>query len=83
MEPITLDDDDLERIEATVGRRVDVDGILAELPADQRAAVRARILDERSYPEIAVDLSCSEAVARKRVSRGLARLRHQLDRRIL
>lgn len=83
MEPITLDDDDLDRIEATVGRRVDVDEILAELPAAQRAAVRARIVDERSYPEIAVELRCSEAVVRQRVSRGLARLRHQFDRRVL
>jgi RNA polymerase sigma factor (sigma-70 family) len=70
-------------MEATAGPRVDVNRILAELPADQREAVRARILDERSYPEIAVELRCSEAVVRKRVSRGLARLRHQLDRRAL
>jgi RNA polymerase sigma factor (sigma-70 family) len=83
MEPMRLDDHDLDRIEATAGPRVDVNRILAELPADQREAVRARILDERSYPEIAVELRCSEAVVRKRVSRGLARLRHQLDRRAL
>jgi RNA polymerase sigma factor (sigma-70 family) len=83
MEPVVLSDDDLDRIDATAGRGVNVEGILAELPADQRAAVRARILDERPYPEIAVELRCSEAVVRQRVSRGLARLRHQLDRRAL
>ena len=50
---------------------------LAGLPADQREAVLARIVDERDYGEIAADLR-SESVARKRVSRGLARLRDQL-----
>jgi RNA polymerase sigma factor (sigma-70 family) len=80
MTAIVLTDDDLERIEATAGPAVDVEEVLAGLPEDQRAAVRARILEERSYPEIAAELQCSEAVARKRVSRGLARLRRQLDR---
>jgi RNA polymerase sigma-70 factor (ECF subfamily) len=37
------------------------------------------ILDERSYPEIAAELRCSENVIRKRVSRGLARLRPLLE----
>jgi RNA polymerase sigma-70 factor (ECF subfamily) len=83
MEPVMLDDGDLERIDAAAGPKADVERILAELPAEQRAAVRARILEERSYPDIAGELRCSEAVVRKRVSRGLARLRHQLDRRAL
>jgi RNA polymerase sigma factor (sigma-70 family) len=82
MEPVTLDDDDLDRIVAEAGQNVDVEQILAALPADQRTAVRARILDERSYPDIAAELQCSEAVVRKRVSRGLARLRTQLDRNV-
>jgi RNA polymerase sigma factor (sigma-70 family) len=51
---------------------------LESLPADQREAIWARIVDERDYPEIAADLRCSEAVVRKRVSRGLAALRSQL-----
>ncbi len=54
--------------------------LLASLPADQRAAVRARILDERSYAEIACELHTSELVVRKRVSRGLSRLRAELER---
>jgi RNA polymerase sigma-70 factor (ECF subfamily) len=35
---------------------------------------------ERSYKDIAGELSCSEMVVRKRVSRGLSRLRRQLGR---
>jgi DNA-directed RNA polymerase specialized sigma24 family protein len=50
------------------------------LPAAQRDAVRARIVDERDYGEIAMDLRCSEAVVRKRVSRGLAAMRERLER---
>ncbi len=45
------------------------------LPSDERHAVKARIVDERTYGEIAAELHCSELVVRKRVSRGLARLR--------
>lgn len=52
---------------------------LAELPADQRAAVQARVLDELTYDEIAARLRVSEAVVRKRVSRGLAGLRRRLE----
>jgi DNA-directed RNA polymerase specialized sigma24 family protein len=36
------------------------------------------VLDERPYHEIAGELRCSELVIRKRVSRGLARVREQL-----
>jgi RNA polymerase sigma factor (sigma-70 family) len=53
---------------------------LERLPADQREAVRARILDDRSYPEIAARLQVTEPAARKRVSRGLATLRRHLER---
>ncbi len=52
---------------------------LQSLPVDQREAVRARILDERTYPEIAEQLHCSEPGARKRVSRGLAALRNRME----
>lgn len=51
---------------------------LESLPADQREAIWARIVDERDYPDIAAELQCSEIVVRKRVSRGLAALRSQL-----
>ena len=78
MAPLILDDDDLERIERLAGGS-EVDDLLDGLPPDQRDAVRARILEERSYEDIAGELRCSQAVVRKRVSRGLARLRNQLE----
>ena len=51
---------------------------LRELPAHEADALRARILEERDYAEIAGRLRCSQAVVRKRVSRALVRLRRQL-----
>jgi RNA polymerase sigma-70 factor (ECF subfamily) len=52
--------------------------LLDRLPAAEREAVRGRVIDERSYPELAARLSITEASARKRVSRGLAALRAEL-----
>jgi RNA polymerase sigma-70 factor (ECF subfamily) len=52
--------------------------LLERLPEPQREAIRARMLDELDYPEVARDLHCSEAVVRQRVSRGLRELRAQL-----
>jgi RNA polymerase sigma factor (sigma-70 family) len=77
---LVLDDDDLARVEeiASLVGHAQVQALLSELPPGQEAAVRARVLDERSYAEIAVDLRCSEAVVRQRVHRGLARLRERL-----
>jgi RNA polymerase sigma factor (sigma-70 family) len=78
MAPIELDDEDLERIEREAGSDAVVLELLAALPAEQREAVRARIIEDRAYAEIARDLACSPAVVRKRVSRGLASLRERL-----
>jgi RNA polymerase sigma factor (sigma-70 family) len=50
-------------------------GRLAEaldaVPPDQAAAIRARILEERGYPEIAAEFQTTPDVIRARVSRGL------------
>ena len=54
---------------------------LDRLPPAQREAVRARILDEREYPDIARGLTCSEAVVRQRVSLGLRALRARVTER--
>jgi RNA polymerase sigma-70 factor (ECF subfamily) len=81
-DPIEFDDSDLERVLAIVDQgRGDVERLLASLPADERDAVRARVLGERSYADIAAELRCSELVVRKRVSRGLGRLREQIEER--
>lgn len=54
---------------------------LEDLPAAEQAAVRARVLDARDYADIAQAERTSQAAVRQRVSRGLARLRSQGDRR--
>jgi len=53
-------------------------GLLDRLPDDQRLAVRARVIDGRSYNEIAEMFAINEATARKRVSRGLEALRARI-----
>jgi RNA polymerase sigma-70 factor (ECF subfamily) len=77
---IELDDDMIERIER-VGADERAERLLEQLPEEQAAAVRARVLDERSYEEIAISIEVSQAVVRKRVSRGLSRLRALQERR--
>jgi RNA polymerase sigma-70 factor (ECF subfamily) len=54
--------------------------LLERLPEPQREAIRARMLDELDYPEIASGLSCSEVVVRQRVSRGLRTMRAEAER---
>jgi RNA polymerase sigma factor (sigma-70 family) len=49
--------------------------ILEALPAEQRDAIRAHVLEDRSYAEIAHEQALSEATVRQRVSRGLRVLR--------
>lgn len=79
LSPLEIDDEDIARIDELVAA-TDVAGSLeALLPADQHAALKARILDEMGYAEIASSLRCSEAVVRKRVSRALGTLRAGLE----
>jgi RNA polymerase sigma-70 factor (ECF subfamily) len=79
LDPIAVEDEDMERIPA-IAEAVDVAAAVASLSEEQRAAVIARVVDEREYAEIAADLACSEMVARKRVSRGLRVLRERLEK---
>jgi RNA polymerase sigma-70 factor (ECF subfamily) len=44
----------------------------------EREAVRWHVVDEVGYDQLAAQLNCSEMVIRKRVSRGLGRLRNRL-----
>jgi RNA polymerase sigma-70 factor (ECF subfamily) len=75
---LVLDDAQLIAIDELSSERAAL-AALESLPVDQREAIRARILDEKTYPEVAEQLRCSEPVARKRVSRGLAALRNRLE----
>jgi RNA polymerase sigma-70 factor (ECF subfamily) len=73
-----LTDAEYDRVEelaglATLGARID--GELAALAADQRRAVRLRVVEERPYHEVAHELGVSEQTARARVSRALRALR--------
>ena len=77
MERLALDDEDLARIESLA----EADGataLLELLAPDQRDAIRAHVIDERGYDEIARSLDTSESVVRKRVSRGLAAVRRRM-----
>ena len=76
---VPLGSEDAELIE-WLGEEVALQ-LVSELPADQREAVRAHVLEDRAYSEIAVSSDTSEAVVRKRVSRGLGALRSRMGAR--
>lgn len=54
--------------------------VLSELPPEQRGLVRAHVIDERPYGELAAEHHTSEAAIRQRMSRGLATLRRGFGR---
>ena len=76
MERVELSDADIEHILA-LGVS---EGLLEGLPEQQREAVEAHVIHDRGYDQIAVELDTSEAVVRKRVSRGLATARRLMGR---
>lgn len=77
LEPIVLDDEALQAVERMSSDQA-LAGALAALPASEAEAIRAHVVEERPYRELAAELRCSEAVIRQRVSRGLRRLRRAL-----
>jgi RNA polymerase sigma factor (sigma-70 family) len=77
MERLVLDDAALVRIEELAG--APALSALDDLPEDQRAAVAGRVVEEKTYEELAEALRCSESVVRQRVSRGLRALRARLE----
>jgi RNA polymerase sigma factor (sigma-70 family) len=79
MTALPFGDEDRFEVERTAD--LDASEVVAAidgLPLHEREAVRARVLNEQAYREIAIELDCSESVVRQRVSRGLARLRGRL-----
>jgi RNA polymerase sigma-70 factor (ECF subfamily) len=78
-----LEADDYARIEELAGLR-EIRRVLGahfeRLSAEQREAVRLRVIDEMPYPEVARELQVSEEAARARVSRGLRHLAASLDK---
>ena len=77
---VELHDDHLDRIQRELLDEDWATELLARLPEDQRQAVRARVLDDLAYEEIAARMRTSSLVVRKRVSRGLMRLRAELEK---
>ena len=78
LEPLTMDDADLARVEEMADSGA-AEAALQALPPSQRDAVLARVVDERPYAEIADQMRCSELLVRQRVSRGLRALRTQME----
>jgi RNA polymerase sigma factor (sigma-70 family) len=77
-----VDQDDLLLIEHRAGlpelrRMVELE--LTRLSTAQREALRLRVVEERSYEEIAIQLGVSEQTVRARVSRGLRALARALE----
>jgi len=82
VETIAVSDASLERVEALVDAEDPANPLWAaldELPAGQREAIRAYVIDERPYADVARRLGVPETTVRQRVSRGLARLRTTLE----
>ncbi len=78
LDPVVLDDAAAAYIEALCAE-APLTEALAALTDDERRAIEARVIDERGYDEIARELRCSPAVVRKRVSRGLHKLRETAE----
>ena len=79
MEPLSLRESDLAEIERLAAETDLLESLASLLPSDQLQALAERVLEERSYTEIARRMDCSEAVVRKRVSRALATLRQRTE----
>jgi RNA polymerase sigma factor (sigma-70 family) len=78
-EPVSLTDADLERVEELASLDATIIALVERLPATLRDALTERVLHERPYQDIALELRCSESVVRQRVSRALRTLRSQLE----
>jgi RNA polymerase sigma factor (sigma-70 family) len=77
-----VEHDDLLLIEQRAGLhelRLSLGRELERLSVDQREALRLRVVEERSYEEVAEQLGVSEQTVRARVSRGLRALAHALE----
>jgi len=76
--PIAVEDGELARIDRLAGLEGPLREALGELSVQERDVLVKRVLLDRTYAEIAAETHSSPAVIRKRVSRGLARIRHTI-----
>jgi RNA polymerase sigma-70 factor (ECF subfamily) len=77
VERVQVSDESLAAIEEL--RNCGALELLEGLPEDQREAVRARVIEQVEYHELALSAAISPELARKRVSRGLAALRKRIE----
>jgi RNA polymerase sigma factor (sigma-70 family) len=74
---LELSDEGIERVHAT-GDAGALRAAWDELPVAHRRALTARVVEERTYEDVACELGTSPVTARQRVSRALAALRTRL-----
>lgn len=79
LERLQPDAEELSEIEALIDETDLMRRLQETLSAEQFDALKARVLDELEYPEIADALRCSEALVRQRVSRALKALRNATE----
>ncbi|WP_051223035.1 RNA polymerase sigma factor [Conexibacter woesei] len=82
MQVPTMAPDEIAEVERLAGLpdlRALIGAELARLTADQREALRLRVVQELPYDEVAATLGVSEQTARARVSRGLRALNAALE----
>ncbi|HEV3072156.1 MAG TPA: RNA polymerase sigma factor [Solirubrobacteraceae bacterium] len=79
MAPIAFDDEDLLRVQELLVTGDTALKLLEQLPPAQRDAVRARVVNELDYEQLALQLGHSEQLVRQHVSRGLRRLRTLME----
>lgn len=80
MERLVLSTEDIAEYERwRLAGEAPVFKALAELPAEQQLALRARVVSGERYESIARRLGVTELAVRQRVSRGLAALRVRLE----
>ena len=82
LERPALDDESIARIESLVDlneHRAALTAALNRIGEGERVAVQLRVVEELGYAEIASALDCTEAAARTRVHRGLARLNRLME----
>lgn len=81
-EPVDVGKDDaalIEELAQIEELRAAVERALDTLKPKYREAVQSRILEQKDYPEVAASLGISEDAARARVSRGLKKLKTELE----
>ncbi len=79
LEPLPTERDGRPELEARLALR-ELGALVDQLPPEQRAALILKELEERTAPEIAALLGCSEGAVEQRLVRARAALRERIGR---